>query len=116
MARLIVTLDLPEVAHHRIDATDAADLVLDGTLPRFVPGEPFDTDEVEMVTMRGYEPIAGTYVSAVWATGLVQGRAAEVVAEALSRRVPLHDSPAEHAARILAALEAAGLQVQAVTP
>lgn len=115
MARLIVTLDLPEVAHHRIDATDAADLVLDGTMPRFVPGERLDTDEVEMLTDEGQQPLAGTYVSAVWATGLVHDQAADVIAAALCR-VPLHDSPPEHAARILAALEAAGLQVQAVTP
>jgi len=115
MARLAIILDLPEVAHYRIDATDAANLVLHGSLPTFGEGDEFHTYDIEMLTPEdGHQPLTGTYVSARWQLDRPEADPAAVIAQALAGPVPLHDSPEEHAARILAALEARGLQVSPV--
>lgn len=70
MARLTIILDLPEADPSRIDATDAADLVTTGALPTFVPGGPFTTDDVEMMTPDGWADLAGSFVSAEWSDGI----------------------------------------------
>lgn len=107
MARLTIILDLPEADDSRIDATDAADLVTVGSLPRFVPGGPFTTDEVEMLTSNGWRDLAGTFVSAEWSDG-TPGEAQAVIADELRDITPRRSITAR---RILEALAAHGFRV-----